>query len=78
MRHASRFTPDNGTERQGPDSGYALDLLWSISTGITVRIDKRWTAGLVMSGVGVAQSLNSNTLQGAFEGGLFMGYGWSP
>lgn len=77
VQHSSRFMPDSGGEREGPDGGVALDLLWSVGVGMTVRIKEHWTAGVEVSGLGVAQALNSDALRGGFEAGLYFGYGWN-
>lgn len=78
VRHHARFASIDGGEREGPDSGFALDLLWSVGAGMTVRFQENWIAGIEVSNVGVVQSLSSDTLRGGFEGGLYVGYGWSP
>ena len=73
--HDSRFMMTGGQEREGPDAGLTLDLMWSIGVGTAVRINEQWTIGALMSGVGVAQNTSSETLRAAFEGGFYASYG---
>ena len=77
-RHSSRFLPDAGAERDGPDSGLAMALIWSVGGGMSVRVQDNWLVGFELSGVGMAQSLSSDTLRGALEGGFYVGYNWNP
>lgn len=77
-RHSSRFVPESGDERDGPDSGLAMALIWSVGAGITIRFHAHWTLGFELSGIGMAQNLSSDTLRGALEGGFYVGYGWNP
>lgn len=78
VQHSSQFMPDAGGEQDGPDDGVALDLLWSVGVGMTIRIKEHWVAGLEISGLRFVQAFNSDTLRGGFEAGLYLGYGWNP
>lgn len=77
VQHDSLFMPETGGEREGPDAGVALDLLWTAGVGMTMRVKEHWIIGVEVSGLGVAQALSSDTLRGGFEAGLWAGYGWN-
>lgn len=78
VSHNSRFTPTGGLERSGPEVDFEVAGLWMVGLGLDARLSRNWTAGLGASFVGVATSLGGEGIEGSFEGGLHLSYGWTP
>lgn len=78
VSHKARFTPSGGTEQAGPDVDFEMAGLWMVGLGFEAKLGEHWTAGLGATFVGVAKSLGGSGLEGSFEGGLHVSYGWTP
>ncbi len=78
VSNGTRFVTINGDEMDGPDTDFEVDVLLSASVGFDIRLGDHWRAGLSLSGLGVAKSTTAASVGLSLEGGLHIGYGWTP
>ena len=76
--HDSRFLPTGGGDMPGPESGFKSDLFFSFGAGVDIRLGEHWMAGMDVSAIGVAKSLDTESIGGSVEAGLHVSYSWQP